>query len=169
MRTVSVLLLFFFGLFMVPLASAQVCVDCHQKATPNVVTDWQLSKHSKGGIDCAGRHGDAHKTATDFHQAKIPAPETCGQCHEERVKQLKSGKHTAAWAAMKAMPTMHYQPMPLTEGMKGCGGCHKIGVKSAADVKEMRKAGLRGFGMASCDACHTRHTFSVQETRQPQA
>jgi cytochrome c553 len=26
-----------------------------------------------------------------------------------------------------------------------------------------------GFGLASCDACHTRHTFSVQEARQPQA
>jgi cytochrome c553 len=26
-----------------------------------------------------------------------------------------------------------------------------------------------GFGIASCDTCHTRHTFSVQEAKQPQA
>jgi cytochrome c553 len=26
-----------------------------------------------------------------------------------------------------------------------------------------------GFGVASCDACHTRHLFSVEEARQPQA
>jgi hypothetical protein len=25
------------------------------------------------------------------------------------------------------------------------------------------------FGAAQCDACHTRHTFSAQEARQPQA
>lgn len=27
----------------------------------------------------------------------------------------------------------------------------------------------RGFGLASCDACHTRHTFSIAEARSPQA
>ena len=52
--------------------------------------------------------------------------------------------------------------------MKGCGGCHKIGLKSEAELKELRKEGA-GFGVASCDACHTRHIFSVQEARQPQA
>ena len=49
-----------------------------------------------------------------------------------------------------------------------CGGCHKIGLKSEADIKELKKEGA-GFGSASCDACHTRHIFSVQEARQPQA
>ncbi len=52
--------------------------------------------------------------------------------------------------------------------MKGCGGCHKIGLKSEAEVRALKAQG-RGFGMASCDACHTRHTFSVREARQPQA
>jgi hypothetical protein len=37
-----------------------------------------------------------------------------------------------------------------------------------AEIKELKKTGP-GFGVASCDACHTRHTFSVQEARQPQA
>ena len=69
---------------------------------------------------------------------------------------------------MNAMPTIHWQPMSLIEGTKGCGGCHKIGLKTEADIKELKKAGA-GFGVASCDACHTRHTFSVQEARQPQA
>jgi hypothetical protein len=58
--------------------------------------------------------------------------------------------------------------MALMEGMKGCGGCHKIGIKTEAEIKEMKETGA-GFGMASCDACHTRHIFSVQEAKQPQA
>jgi hypothetical protein len=69
---------------------------------------------------------------------------------------------------MKAMPTAHWQPMALMEGMKGCGGCHKLGLKTEAEIQELKKQGA-GFGVASCDACHTRHTFSVQEARQPQA
>jgi hydroxylamine dehydrogenase len=149
-------------------ALAQPCVDCHKKVTPNIVSDWQLSKHSKNQIDCSECHGNQHKSAQDIAKAKIPMPETCGNCHEARVEQFKTGKHAAAWAAMKAMPTIHWQPMAMTEGMKGCGGCHKIGLKTEADIKELKKEGP-GFGLASCDACHTRHTFSVQEAKQPQA
>jgi hypothetical protein len=53
--------------------------------------------------------------------------------------------------------------------MKGCGGCHKIGLKTEDEIKEIRKSGTAAFGTASCDACHTRHVFSVKEARQPQA
>jgi hypothetical protein len=155
-------------LAFVSAVSAQVCVDCHKKVTPNIVSDWQLSKHHQNKIGCPECHGDQHKSSQDVAKVKIPTPDTCASCHEARVKQFKSGKHAAAWAAMKAMPTAHWQPMALMEGMKGCGGCHKIGLKTEAEIKELKKDGA-GFGVASCDACHTRHTFSVQEARQPQA
>jgi hypothetical protein len=59
--------------------------------------------------------------------------------------------------------------MLLTDGMKGCGGCHKLGLKTDAEIRELSKGGGRTFGVASCDACHTRHTFSVVEANQPQA
>ncbi|RMD88866.1 MAG: cytochrome C, partial [Calditrichaeota bacterium] len=65
-------------------------------------------------------------------------------------------------------PTTHWLPMALTEGMKGCGGCHKIGLKSKEEIQQLKNDGA-GFGVASCDACHTRHTFSTVEARQPQA
>jgi hypothetical protein len=69
---------------------------------------------------------------------------------------------------MEAMPTTHWQPMELTEGVKGCGGCHKIGVKSQEQLDALKASGS-GFGIASCDSCHTRHTFSVKEASQPEA
>lgn len=150
-------------------SSAGTCVDCHKTVTPAVVSDWQLSKHAENGIDCSGCHGDGHQSAADVANVKIPTPETCGTCHEERVRQFMSGKHAAAWAAMKAMPTIHYQPMVMTEGMKGCGGCHKLGAKSPDEIRALAADGAHAFGVASCDACHTRHTFSVVEARQPQA
>jgi hypothetical protein len=151
-----------------PQATAQKCVECHKQVTPKIVSDWQLSKHSQNDVDCAVCHGSNHTSRTDVERARIPTPETCEMCHAEQVQQFKGGKHAAAWASMKAMPTFHWQPMAMTEGMKGCGGCHKVGLKTEAEMKELKRTGA-GFGVASCDACHTRHIFSVQEARQPQA
>jgi len=147
---------------------AQECAECHKEVTPNIVSDWQLSKHSQNEINCSICHGDKHKDPYDVANVQIPTPETCSNCHDERVEQFKAGKHAAAWAAMNAMPTAHWQPMALMEGMKGCGGCHKIGLKTEEEIEELKKNGA-GFGVASCDACHTRHTFSVLEAKQPQA
>jgi hydroxylamine dehydrogenase len=148
--------------------AASSCVDCHSKLTPGIVTDWKTSKHGDMGLECETCHGRDHTSADDVVKAAIPTPETCGVCHGERVDQYKAGKHGFAWAAMKAMPTLHAQPMMLIEGMKGCGGCHKIGVKLEDDLKSIKK-NSPGFGTASCDACHTRHSFSVKEAKQPQA
>jgi hypothetical protein len=144
------------------------CVECHGKVTPNIVSDWKLSKHSGADVGCATCHGDQHTSANDVAKVKIPTPDTCANCHTDQVAQFKKGKHAIAWAAMKAMPTIHWQPMAMIEGEKGCGGCHKIGMKSTAEIAELRHGGAE-FGAAACDSCHTRHTFSVDEARQPQA
>jgi hypothetical protein len=149
-------------------APENVCVDCHTKVTPSIVSDWKLSRHAENDVFCSGCHGDEHSTAQDVAKVKIPTPATCAECHEEKVEQFKAGKHAFAWAAMEAMPTIHWQPMSLTEGMKGCGGCHKIGLKTEEEIAKLKAEGS-GFGLASCDACHTRHLFSVKEALQPQA
>jgi len=156
------------SILFVSVASADECVDCHQKITPGIVSDWQLSKHGQARIQCSTCHGDQHQSVQDVANVQIPTADTCAMCHPTQVQQFKSGKHALSWASMKAMPTAHWQPMALMEGMKGCGGCHKVGLKTEAEIKELKKGGA-GFGLASCDVCHTRHVFSVQEARQPQA
>jgi hypothetical protein len=119
-------------------------------------------------VGCVVCHGNQHTSASDVAKVKIPTPDTCADCHSDQVAQFKKGKHAMAWAAMKAMPTIHWQPMAMVEGEKGCGGCHTIGLKSPDEIAELRKGG-NIFGSAACDSCHTRHTFSVEEARQPQA
>lgn len=148
--------------------TAQDCIECHYEVTPKVVSDWQLSKHSENDIDCSVCHGSEHTTMEDYAKAKLPTYETCGMCHSTQSEQYQKGKHALAWGSMNAMPTIHMQPMELIEGQKGCGGCHKIGIKSEEEIKQLKTEGST-FGHASCDACHTRHTFSVEEARQPQA
>ncbi len=163
------LILILVGVFLlVSGISAQECVNCHKQITPNIVSDWQASKHSQNDVNCSACHGDQHTSSQNVASVKIPTPETCAACHESRVQEFKNGKHAVAWASMKAMPTAHWQPMAMMEGMKGCGGCHKLGIKTEAEIKELKKDGA-GFGVASCDACHTRHIFSADEARQPQA
>lgn len=139
-----------------------VCVRCHTNVTPRIVSDWQLSKHSQNEVTCSVCHGDQHMSEEDLAKVVIPTPRTCTMCHEIQGEQFKAGKHAAAWAAMKVMP------IALMEGMKGCEEGHKIGLKAEAEIRELKKNGA-GSGVASCDACHTRHLFSVQEARQPQA
>ena len=156
------------GSVFVSLVCAQECLQCHRTVTPNIVSDWQVSQHSRNEVNCSTCHGEQHRSAQDVHKVEIPTPDTCAVCHETQVQQFKGGKHALGWAAMKAMPTAHWQPMALMEGMKGCGGCHKIGLKTEAEIKELKRDGA-GFGTASCDACHTRHIFSRKEAKQPQA
>ncbi len=132
--------------------AADNCVDCHVSVTPKAVSDWRASSHGKKGIGCDSCHGKKHKSASDPEKAVKPSITTCAACHKQRVEQYSKGKHSLAWKAMMAMPTVHRQPVTLIEGMVGCGWCHKIGAKTGA-----------------CNSCHTRHTFSASEAKQPQA
>jgi hypothetical protein len=144
------------------------CTECHSRVTPGIVVDWQLSKHSQNDVGCSTCHGDRHNSMTDVSNAKLALPGTCAACHETQVDQFRRGKHALAWGAMKAMPTLHWQPMAQVEGMKGCGGCHRVGFKTEAEVQDLIDKGA-GFGASSCDVCHTRHLFSLDEARSPQA
>jgi hydroxylamine dehydrogenase len=149
-------------------ANAEDCVSCHEKVTPGAVTDWKLSRHFTEGISCDDCHGDGHSSATDLEKVLTVTAETCAGCHQDRFDQYKAGKHSLAWVALKSMPTTHFKPMELIDGQKGCGGCHKIGLKSEEEITQMKANGST-FGHASCDSCHTRHTFSVAEAKQPEA
>ena len=40
--------------------------------------------------------------------------------------------------------------------------------KQGEEIERLKRMGS-GFGFASCDSCHTRHTFSVKEAREPEA
>jgi len=137
------------------------CIACHEKVTPGIVTQFLAGKMGKT-LDCSSCHGSAHRSASDVANVKLPTPETCGTCHPERVKQYRAGKHALAWAAMKAMPMVTHQPVAVTGGgLKGCSGCHKIGEKAASE--------LTHYGSGACDSCHTRHTFSRTEAKDPKA
>jgi hypothetical protein len=149
-------------------AGDSACVACHRQVTPGIVGDWEASAHREAAVDCSACHEGDHRSAADVDRLAPVTAQSCEPCHAERVGEFARGKHARAWDAMKAMPTVHWQPMALTQGMKGCGGCHKLGLKDAWEIVALRVENA-GFGLASCDACHTRHTFSLAEARDPSA
>ncbi len=147
---------------------AQDCVECHTEVTPGIVRDWEVSAHAAEDVGCEMCHGEDHQSADDTELVTTVTARSCKLCHRERYNEFETSKHALAWDAMKAMPTTHWKPMELIDGMKGCGGCHKIGLKSNEEIARLKEAGS-GYGFASCDSCHTRHTFSVAEAREPEA
>jgi len=143
-------------------AKESACVKCHKEITPNIVKDFMAGKMGKSGMDCSDCHGAEHTGAADVAKVKLPTEQTCQKCHEKQHKQYMDGKHSLGWIAMSAMPKTGFQPHAYIQGMKGCGGCHKIGVRD-----EKVKADSR-YG-SPCDSCHTRHKFSKEEAKKPEA
>jgi hypothetical protein len=144
------------------LAKESACISCHEKITPNVVKDFLSGEMGKQGLDCSACHGSEHQSADDVAKVQLPTEKTCQKCHTEQHDQYMSGKHALAWVAMDAMPKTGMQPHAYIQGMKGCGGCHKIGVRT----EEQRKDAPYG---SACDSCHTRHKFSKAEAKKPEA
>ena len=61
--------------------TAAQCVNGHSKVTPNIVSDWRLSKHSGTEVTCVDCHGDQDTSASDVSKAEIPTPEPCAPWH----------------------------------------------------------------------------------------
>ncbi len=149
-------------------AVSDTCIECHGRLTPGIVSDWKLSRHSRADVWCDTCHGDHHQRADDAAKAILPTPDACAPCHREKVDQFKRGKHARAWLAVKAIPSFHHGREASPGDPSGCASCHRIGLKTAEDAAALRAKGAT-HGMASCDACHTRHLFSKAEARDPLA
>jgi hydroxylamine dehydrogenase len=143
---------------------SRACLKCHmgKHITGSAIRDWQLSKHFNIGVACANCHLPVKEAAPGILNASSAcedkrvrrgvSPRNCAVCHPDKLQEFSAGKHSVAWGAMTSMPTTAMQPHALIEGMKGCGGCHRIGLDEG-----------------KCDSCHTRHRFIAAEARRPEA
>lgn len=140
-------------------ASGEVdCISCHEKLNPGLVSQWRDSKHSKAEpkrVECQTCHGDEHRGMDDADKAKDATPKTCKKCHFKQVRSFNKGKHALAEASATAIPMTGQQPESVQKA--ACMGCHDIG-KTWEDGS-----------IGKCDSCHTRHLFSAEEARQPEA
>lgn len=140
-----------------PAAPVSSCVSCHEQTNPGIVRQWRASQHARAAspVGCEACHGDAHQSAEDVEKVLAPSPKVCAECHEEQVEQFSKGKHALAEASARAIPMMGHQPDAVQK--MACAGCHDVG-RTWEDGSVGR-----------CDACHTRHLFSADEAREPEA
>jgi hypothetical protein len=57
---------------------ASDCVECHRQVTPNIVVDWELSKHHEADVDCSICHGEDHSSADDVELVQLPTNSSKG-------------------------------------------------------------------------------------------
>jgi len=116
-----------------------------------------------GQVGCIDCHGGVGKKTIDHAKDLImPDRAACGTCHQNEFAEAESEKsqewpqkqwdkghpsHAVDWAAN--VENAVWAAMPEREVAQGCDSCH--------------------YQQNKCDGCHTRHTFSVAEARQPEA
>jgi hydroxylamine dehydrogenase len=162
---------------------AQACIKCHEAKSPSFVKDWKDSRHAAMGVDCYTCH-QAEPTDVDamkhygFTIAVLVTPKDCGRCHEAEVKEMTGSHHAKAGDILNSLDNYLGEVVGGPEAATvGCVQCHGSKVKVLANGKldpstwpntgigRINPDGSKG----SCSACHTRHSFSKAQAREPEA
>ncbi|MDH5525477.1 MAG: multiheme c-type cytochrome [Desulfobulbaceae bacterium] len=160
------------------------CISCHQEKNPGMYKQWKNSKHAANDVGCIDCHQADKKDvdAFDHHGATIATlvtPKDCSKCHEAEAEQAMNSYHAHAGEILDSADAYlaHVaggQPVAIT----GCETCH--GGKVKIDNNEPNKLSKKtwpnsGIGRinpdgskGSCNACHSRHSFSAEQARQPE-
>ena len=135
------------------IAAPESCVDCHSKSNPVLVTAWEESRHAVKEVGCADCHGSNHSKIFEVKGSVSAA--VCGSCHAKQVKEFDRSLHAAAVDMLKTDPRFERLSPVMAE--VSCSSCHQIGARFTD--------GSRG----KCNSCHSGHSFSAAEARQPEA
>ena len=167
------------------------CATCHQDYNPTVVRQFHGSAMGTPGmqndqvewpqkeITCADCHGTDHTVIT---ASKGRVPETrCAACHMQIYQEhVVDAGHSYGpgpagigtnWERNYAVP--HYAQMPRKVMEMGCDPCH---AQAGATADSLWSDSLQQYIDTSsltyrngCMACHTRHSFSLEEARKPES
>jgi len=170
------------------------CIECHKKADPVVYQQWGESKHYRANVACNECHA-AERTDVDAYDhygytiAALVTPKDCARCHSQEVEEFIGSHHSKAGRILgsldnvlaevvegnKGLVTMGFPEGNSAAAVNGCWQCHGSQVKVLAGGK-LDPATYPNSGIGrinpdgsegSCNACHTRHAFSVAQARHP--
>ena len=165
-------------------AADATCESCHQEVNPGLYLQWQNSAHGENDVGCLDCHGaDAGDVdAFQHHDANIATmvtPKDCGTCHEQQAQETTDSYHAHAGEILESSDAYLAHaagghPIVIT----GCESCHGAKVKideSAANKISPESWPNSGIGRlnpdgskGACNACHSRHSFSKYQARQPE-
>jgi hydroxylamine dehydrogenase len=170
----------------------RTCAECHRRLHPTIVAQFEASAMGRPGVQnprvilpgvhqitCAACHGTNHD---DIMASKGRVPETtCAACHQQIYKEhVVDAGHSYGpgpgglgtnWERNIAVP--HYKQMPRKVMEMGCDACHaQAGATDAKYWSEDQKKYVDTSSLTyrnGCIACHTRHSFNLEEARKPEA
>lgn len=176
-------------------AKSKVCIDCHEKETPAIIQMWGTSKHFRGNVGCYECH-QAESTDNDVLRhydediSVIVSPRDCADCHEKEVAEFESSHHAKAGRILGSLDNRLAEVVEGNRGfvtpgfpdgnsaaaVNGCWQCHGSEVKvlptGKLDPATWPNTGIGRINPdgseGSCTACHSRHSFSVAQARNPE-
>lgn len=184
----STCLLGLLGMLMLCVCSvsfaADKCTVCHKKSNPALYLQWEDSAHGKNGVGCLDCHQANEEDVDAFKHngetiATLVTPKDCGKCHEQIEKETSASYHAHAGeilASADAYLAHAAGGHPIV--IVGCESCH--GAKVVIDPDAPNKLSPTtwpnsGIGRlnpdgskGACNACHSRHSFSKYQARQPE-
>lgn len=167
-------------------ASAQElgrCANCHVKESPGIVEQWKSSKHFENEVGCLDCHAAEESDLDGFEHygeriSIIVSPLDCSQCHDTEFEEQRGSHHAKAGQILGSLDNLLGEVVggiPAVDA--GCRQCHGSKVEIGDDGRPTT-ATWPNTGMGrinpdgsagSCSACHARHSFSVEQARQPEA
>ncbi len=170
---------------------ASSCADCHRDLHATIVRQFEGSAMGKAGtqnaaivyperqIGCADCHGTDHDKIM-ASEGRVPE-QTCAVCHAQMYAEhvLDAGHSYGPgpgelginWERNIGVP--NYAQMPRKVMEMGCDPCHAQA--GATDPRYWDEQLQKYIDTSSlqyrngCIACHTRHQFSLEEARKPEA
>ena len=164
--------------------AAPDCLSCHQDNNPGLYQQWKNSAHGDNDIGCYDCHAADPEDADAFEHngatiATLVTPKDCGQCHAEIAEQTSNSYHAHAGEILDSNDAyLAHAAGGEPIAMVGCESCH--GAKVKIDENSPNKLSPKtwpnsGIGRinpdgskGSCNACHSRHSFSAAQARQPE-
>lgn len=161
------------------------CMTCHKEKSPGLYKQWYMSQHAIHKVTCIDCHG-ANKGDVDGFEhegaliATLVTPKDCGRCHEKQAREVDSSYHATAGEILESQDAyLAHVTSGQPVAIEGCENCHggKIKIDLSMSNHLSRKSWPNsGIGRlnpdgskGACNACHTRHTFSKEQARQPEA
>jgi len=167
--------------------TAKKCVSCHRQTSPGIVHDWEKSLHAHAKVTCIDCH-EAEVTDADAraHEgayiSALVSPKDCSRCHPKEVSEFNESLHMKAVSFVQDLGgdragdnVLAYQIQGKASAVMGCEKCHGSVVKvenGKFDPETWPNGGIGRINpdgsKGSCSACHTRHEFSLAESRKPE-
>lgn len=160
------------------------CTSCHRKENLGLYEQWKNSRHGGAGVLCLECHGADIGDVDGFeHEGKFIAtlvtPKDCAACHQGEAEETMNSYHAHAGEILESADAfLAHVAGGQPAAIAGCENCHGNKVKIDADspnklartswpnsgIGRLNPDGSKG----SCNACHSRHSFSRELARRPE-